>query len=149
MNEFSVEPMVVEIKELGRDGLNVVVYDVRSDDAATFLAATSGHDIDEDSPEWRDLAPDAVNTAKFVQYIDHEWRNAAVEYADDGLIKSGPTMDRVHETILVANPETLTARIERLDGCYIISVEADGQPRFDWDVPDEELGLEVHPALRD
>jgi hypothetical protein len=150
MNDsVSVEPMVIEMKELGTEGLNVVVYDVRSDDDATFLAATSGHDLDEDSPRWRDLAPEEVNTEALVQYIDHEWRNATVEYAEDGLIKTGPQMDRVTGTILVSQPETLVARIERLDGCYIISVEADGYPRFEWDVTDEELGLETHPALVD
>jgi hypothetical protein len=145
----SYEVMVVEVKELGTEGLNVVVYDTRSDEEATVTTATSEHEPTEDDPEWRKQAPSALDASALLQYIDHEWRNASVEYTEEGLIKNGGPMTRDHEAIIVTDPSSLTARIERLADCFIVTVEADGRARFEKTYTDADLGLETHPALRD
>lgn len=139
--------MVLEVQELGRDGLNAVVYDTRPDDTATFTTAVDDHEASEDDPQWRKDAPDAVNSAFFMQYVDHEWRDAVFEYADDGLVKDGPTMEKQHEAFLVSDPSTLALRIERLSDCFIVTVEADGVTKSELTLSDAELGIERHPEF--
>lgn len=143
------EAMLVEVKELGMEGLNVVVYDTRDDDEATFTAGVSAHEPSANDPDWRKQAPSELNKASLLQYIDHEWRNVAVEYTEEGLIKEGPAINQRHEAILVSDPTTLAARIERLSDCFIVTVEADGATKFETTLSDAELSLETHPELRD
>ena len=145
----SYEVMVVEVKELGTEGLNVAIYDTRTDDEGTFTTAVGNHDSSADDPEWRKMTPDDLDATELVQYIDHEWRTASVEYTEEGLIKEGGTIERRHDKILVGEPTTLSARIERMSDCFIVTVEADGITQAELELSDAELGLGIHPALRD
>lgn len=137
------EPMVVEVKELGTDGLNVVVFDLRSDEDATFTTAVSGSSETDAEQEWERQ----FETPEIVQYVDHEWRNASIEYTELGLVKTGAKIERINEPILVSDPSTLEARLVPEDGRITAQVCADGVEKVSITLSYTELGVEKHPEF--
>lgn len=147
--DTSVEVMFVEIKELGFEGLNAVVYDTRPISESTFLSGIETSEVGDE--QWKQEFNEMVeDTSSFlIKYVDSEWRNVSVEYTEEGLIKEGPQLERQHIHFFVENTSSLTARIESLSDAFIIIVEADGVTKVEQTLTHEELNLEPHPELED
>lgn len=127
----------VNVQDLEGLGLELSVWDTLTDREATVTTA-----VEKDENKDEDyFGP--LEDGDIIQYVNHELRNASVEYSDDGLIQENRecTIESQSTPVAIPDVESLIARIQRINGGYYFEVTSKGNIVYEHTVTDGELGL--------
>lgn len=133
--------VVLDVNELGLEGLMAEIYDTRDDDNATYIKYINSS-LDSSGADWAEQSD--LSGGGIKQYVDHRISQSSINYAEDRLIKTGSRIERRSKHLTVDTIQNTTVKIHPVPRAYSDWTDSDSaQPPDSYQIIVEESGKNI------